>query len=75
MWGTIFSIALKLVGWMIEKKASKDEAKKKFLELLDAVKDDAAISVKIKDSLTSQREALKKRLEEQKSGQQPPLKG
>lgn len=69
MWGTIFSIALKLVGFMIDKKASNDQAKKKFLELLDAVKDDAAISVKIKDSLTEQREKLKERIEEAKKDQ------
>jgi len=72
MWGTGLELALKFVGWFIEKKRANEETKKKFMELIDTVKDDAAISVKIKNSLTKQKETLKKRLEDQKKAQQTP---
>lgn len=70
MWGTIATIALKLLGAFISRKAQSSEAEKKFIELAQHLQAKKLISAKLKwgrkdnlDELAKKREEARKRNE------------
>jgi len=64
MWATIATIALKLLGIFISKKANDDETNKKFLELAQHLQAKKLISANIKWTRKSDLDDLAKKREE-----------
>lgn len=60
MLGTILTLAVQIIGWLLGKEADAKESRKKFLEFVDQLGKDSLISKKIKENYNSQLEDLKK---------------
>lgn len=70
MWEAIISIALKLVGFWITKKAKDEEVEKKFLELVGHINVKRLLSAEIKFERSDRLARLRKKRDENKKPNQ-----
>lgn len=66
MWGMIFSLGLKLLGWYFDKQQENSELKKKWNELLAVAQQDANLSKRQKDSIKKLHADLAEQLKSEK---------
>jgi len=64
-WGTIFSMLLQLVGWVVEKQKDNEKLKIAFLNFISAIEKD--IPVKVMDTYRDQIKELNKKIDEIKN--------
>lgn len=64
MWGTIITVALRLVGFWLDQTSSSQVARKKYLEFIMALQAEGLASVKVRKSFEDQLADL----ERQKAG-------
>lgn len=58
----ILPVALKLIGWILDKKQANDETMKAYLELIAAANKNGLVSIEMKDSFASMEEKLNARI-------------
>lgn len=55
MWLTLLPYALQFIGWIFSKYNASEETQKKFMELVQASKNDGLIAVDAKDTFKKQK--------------------
>lgn len=53
-WGYVLELTLRFLAWFLDRAQASDKTKKKFLELIEATKEDGLVTVKVKDTFEEQ---------------------